>query len=380
MHICFLSQEYPRQGVTYGGIGTFLLTICQALVKGGHKVTVIGIYGSKDLDENLNGVRVVTFGRSQAKLISWWRNFSRISDFLEVLHRSQPIDLIEGSELTFAFVRKLKNVPCVIRLHGGHHFFAEGENRPLSRWKALQEKQSFKKADAFIAVSEYVKVHTGKLLSFHGRPVKVINYPVSFDKFYKADPSKSIPYRLVFAGTVCEKKGIRQLVQALPEVAKTYPEVHLEVYGRDWLFPDGKSYMQYLKEIFPKKDLERVRFHGPVSHEDLPKYYEEAEICVFPSHMETQGLVAPEAMGMGKPVIFSKTGPGPETIDHGVNGWLCDPKDPKSISNAILEAFSQRSSFGKIGEAAIKKAHLKFDPDTITRQNLEFYQTLIQKP
>ncbi|GAB2480983.1 MAG: glycosyltransferase family 1 protein [Cytophagales bacterium] len=380
MHICFLSQEYPRQGVTYGGIGTFLLTICQALVKGGHKVTVIGIYGSKDLDENLNGVRVVTFGRSQAKLISWWRNFSRISDFLEVLHRSQPIDLIEGSELTFAFVRKLKNVPCVIRLHGGHHFFAEGENRPLNRWKALQEKQSFKKADAFIAVSEYVKVHTGKLLSFHGKPVKVINYPVSFDKFYKADPSKSIPYRLVFAGTVCEKKGIRQLIQALPEVAKTYPEVHLEVYGRDWLFPDGKSYMQYLKEIFPKKDLERVRFHGPVSHEDLPKYYEEAEICVFPSHMETQGLVAPEAMGMGKPVIFSKTGPGPETIDHGVNGWLCDPKDPKSISNAILEAFSQRSSFGKIGEAAIKKAHLKFDPDTITRQNLEFYQTLIQKP
>jgi glycosyltransferase involved in cell wall biosynthesis len=176
---------------------------------------------------------------------------------------------------------------------------------------------------------------------------------------------------------VCEKKGIRQLIQALPMVAVKYPGIHLEVYGRDWLFPDGKSYISYLKESFPEEILNRVNFHGPVSHDQLPGFYEQAEICIFPSHMETQGLVAPEAMAMEKPVIFSKTGPGTETIDHGVNGWLCDPHDPESIAQTIREALSAKERFSEIGKAARLKALAKFDPEKMTLKNLEFYQKVL---
>ena len=66
----------------------------------------------------------------------------------------------------------------VIRLHGGHHFFSEAEKREINWRKGLLEKRSFKKADAFIAVSNYVKDHTQKYLSFHGKPVEVINHPI----------------------------------------------------------------------------------------------------------------------------------------------------------------------------------------------------------
>lgn len=377
MHICFLSQEFPRKGVTYGGIGTFLLTFTASLIEKGHQVTVVGILGHEQKDEIINGVRVVTFPWSQAKFIGWWRNFRKISQFLAELNQTQPINIIEGSELTFAFLDKIEGIPHVIRLHGGHHFFAEGEKRPVNKWKGLQEKLSFKKADAFVAVSEYVKSHTGELLSFGKKPIQVINYPVSLKKFYKADPSKTVPFQLVFAGTVCEKKGIRQLILALPKVAKSYPEIHLEVYGRDWFFQDGKSFVEYLKETIDSSTLARVHFNGPVSHDDLPGLYEKAEICIFPSHMETQGLVAPEAMSMGKPVIFSKTGPGPETIDHGINGWLCDPHDPNQIAESILEALSYRDKFDQIGDAARIKVMGKFDPEKITEKNLSFYNSLI---
>lgn len=376
MHICFLSQEFPRSGVTYGGIGTFLLTFSATLVRRGHQVTVVGILGDKYKDENLGGVRVVTFPRSKARLLGWWRNFDKISKFLLELQQTNPIDIVEGSELTFAFLKKIEGLPYVIRLHGGHHFFAEGEKRAINRWKGIQEKISFKKADAFVAVSQYVKVHTGKLLSFGSRPLRVINYPVSLQKFYKADPEKAVPFRLVFAGTVCEKKGISQLILALSKVAHVYPEVHLEVYGRDWFFSDGKSYVQFLTEKIHPDLLKRVRFHGAVSHDDLPRYYEQADICIFPSHMETQGLVAPEAMAMGKPVIFSKTGPGPETIDHGIDGWLCDPHSPEDIAACLINAFNARESFPTIGEAAREKVIGKFDPEKITDKNLDFYRSL----
>lgn len=378
MHICFLSPEFPRKGAIHGGIGTFLLTFSKNLIENGHKVTVAGINGSRFVDEQIDGVRVVTFPASKAKLIGWWRNFTVISDFIDQVHAESPIDLVEGSELTLAFLRKNPQIKYIIRLHGGHHFFAEGEKRGVNKWKGFQEKKSFSKADAFIAVSEYVKTHTSKLLSYHSKPVEVINYPISFEKFYPADPKKTIPFRLVFAGTVCEKKGIRQLILAIPFLVSEFPEIHLEVYGRDWRFPNGKSYVEFLKESIDSEIFDRVRFHGPVNHDLLPVFYEQSEICIFPSHMETQGLVAPEAMAMEKPVIFSALGPGQETIDHGVNGWLCDPHNPERIAETIREAFHSKDRFDEIGKAARKKALEKFDPDRMTAKNLLFYTKILK--
>lgn len=376
MHICFLSQEFPKPGSVYGGIGTFLLTFSNQLIQAGHKVTIVGLIDNVHREEWANGVRLVYFPLSQFKFFGWWRNYKRIGAYLKNLHLEHPIDVIEGSELNFAFLPKMKNIPFVIRLHGGHHFFSKGENRKIDRWKGFQERVSFSKADAFIAVSEYVKKITESFLSFHDKPVQVINYPVSFEKFYQADPTKVVPYRLVFAGTVCEKKGIRQLIQALPEVIATYPETHLEVYGKDWKFKDGISYIQFLKDQIPDLIKSKVTFHGSISHDALPGCYEKAQVCIFPSHIETQGLVAPEAMAMEKPVIFSQTGPGAETIDTGVNGWLCNPHDPKDIAKTVLEAFAAEPNYLKIGQLARKKALTKFDPEMITLQNLKFYQKL----
>lgn len=378
MHICFLSPEFPRKGAIHGGIGTFLLTFSKKLIEKGHQVTVAGINGSSFIDEKIEGVRVVTFPASKAKLIGWWRNFTVISDFIDQTHSTTPIDIVEGSELTLAFLRKNPRIKYLIRLHGGHHFFAEGEKRGVNKWKGFQEKKSFLKADAFVAVSDYVKTHTSELLSYHSKPVEVINYPISFEKFHPADPKKTIPFRLVFAGTVCEKKGIRQLILAIPFLVPEFPELHLEVYGRDWLFPNGKSFIEFLKESIDSQLLNRVRFHGPVSHDMLPAFYEQSEICIFPSHMETQGLVAPEAMAMEKPVIFSALGPGPETIDHDINGWLCDPHNPESIAATIREALYSKDRFGEIGKAARKKALEKFDPDRMTEKNLIFYNKILE--
>lgn len=378
MHICFLSQEFPRQGGVYGGIGTFLSTISEYLIKDGHQVTVIGIAKRDDIrEEDVSGVRLVTIPSTSIKYLGWWKNMDAIENYIEKLNKKHPIDIVEGSELNLAFLKKDPSIKYIIRLHGGHHFFAEGENRKVEKWKGYQEKKSFGKADGFIAVSEYVKSHTGKLLSFEGRPVEVINYPIPLTKFYQADPSKTVKGRLVFAGTVCEKKGIRQLIQALPIVAEKYPEVTLEVYGREWTFPDGKSYTKYLHDSFPREVLNRVEFHGPVAHSQLPGFYEQAEICVFPSHMETQGLVAPEAMAMGKPVIFSNVGPGPETIDHNENGWLCNPHDSKDIARVIIKALDQRETLPEIGKNARKKVFGKFEPSLITQRNLEFYQKIL---
>src|SRR5690554_7756080 len=115
----------------------------------------------------------------------------------------------------------------VVRMHGGHHFFAESEQRPIDAWKGFLERRSYTRADAFVAVSEYVKRHTAKYLSTEGRPLATIRYPIDGDLFRQADLDLAQKHRLVFAGTVCEKKGIRQLIRSEEHTSELQSRPHL---------------------------------------------------------------------------------------------------------------------------------------------------------
>jgi len=379
MHVCFVLHEYPKPGYPHGGIGSFVKTITGELVKNGFRVSVVGInYTAENEFTEEHGVWVYRLKKTVIKGLSWWINQSRINRKIAEIHSKDPIDVVETAELGLAFLHKIKGIQYVIRLHGGHHFFSEAENRGINPWKGFQEKRSFGKADAFVAVSDYVKSHTAKYLSYHNKKVTLISYPID-TKLFRPLEVPVVPGRLVFAGTVCEKKGVRQLIQAFPKVKLAFPEATLEIYGRDWFFPNGNSYIGLLrdKEI-PKigTAADSIHFRGTVSHLEIPKKYAEAEVCVFPSHMETQGLVAPEAMVMEKTVVFSKLGPGPETIVDGETGLLCDPYDPDSIAQKIIWALAHKAEVAQMQQKGAAAARSKYGLEHIVGCNIEFYRNL----
>jgi glycosyltransferase involved in cell wall biosynthesis len=381
MHICFLINEYPKEGFPHGGIGSFVKTLAVALVKKGFKVSVVGInYTSENETQNIEGVAIYRLKRSSVKGLSWYFNSRAINLKIKEIHKVNPIQIIEASELGFAFLSKIKDVKYIIRLHGGHHFFAESEKREINKWKGFQEKRSFKKSDAFIAVSKFVKEHTEKYLSFNNKPIVYISNPIDTN-FFKPMVGNEIENRIVFAGTVCEKKGIRQLIQAFPLVTKEFPNATLEIYGRDWFFPNGNSYMQMLKEKELPQLKERakdVHFHGSVSFVNIPLVYSEAEVCVFPSHMETQGLVAPEAMAMEKAVVFTKFGPGPEAVEEYKTGLLCNPYNPEDIANKIVWFLSHKNETRLIRKKAREFVISKYNLENIVSYNIDFYLFLIK--
>jgi glycosyltransferase involved in cell wall biosynthesis len=382
MHICFLTNEYPKEGFPHGGIGSFVKTLAVALVKKGIRVSVIGINYTLNYElETVDGVHIYRLKRSKTKFISWYFNFKAINKKIREIHKESPISIVESSELGLAFIRKIKDIRYVIRLHGGHHFFAEGENRKINKWKGFQEKRSFKKSDAFIAVSHYVKNHTEKYLSYGDKPVRYINNPINTELFQPivANVPES---KIVFVGTVCEKKGIRQLIQAFPLVKKEYAEATLGIYGRDWFFPDGSSYIEMLtkKELPQLGDIAKdIHFHGAVAYTNIPAVYAGASVCVFPSHMETQGLVAPEAMAMGKVVVFTKLGPGPETIENYKTGLLCDPYNPENIAKKIIWVFSNKEKAELVAKTARVFALEKYGLYNIVHENITFYKTIDSK-
>ncbi|WP_338377961.1 glycosyltransferase family 4 protein [uncultured Flavobacterium sp.] len=379
MHICFLTNEYPKEGFPHGGLGSFVKTMANALVKNNIKVSVVGLnYTNEYALDTENEITIYRLKKSRIKGLAWFFNAQSISKKIKEIHKNNPIDIVESAELGLAFLPKIKEIKYTIRLHGGHHFFAESENRNINGWKGFQEKRSFSKADAFIAVSKYVKEHTSKFLSYHNKKVEVIYNPIDAKLFSPLliEPEDN---NITFMGTVCEKKGVRQLIQAFPIIKKQFPKAVLNIYGRDWKYPDGKSYIERLKEIeLPKiKPFDKeVIFHGRIDLKEIPLRYAKAAVCVFPSHMETLGLVAPEAMAMEKTVVFTKLGPGPEVIKEGVTGFLCDPKNPEDIANKIKEVLSNPNKAKEIGSKAREAVLNQFEINTIVKENITFYQNI----
>jgi len=378
MHICFITHEYPKEGKNQGGIGSVVQTIGRALVEKGIDVSVVGVGGGIDVEESSvdEGVNVYQLPGSLWPFARFASNAYTMVTKLKQIHKKNPIDVIEGSELSFAFIPKSFPAKKVIRMHGGHHFFAVTLGKEPAPWRSFQEKRSFTKADALLAVSHYVGTRTDELLGFN-KPFTTIYNIIDTTKFYLADYKKIIPKKLVFVGTVTEKKGVRQLVQAMPDILKVVPEATLDIIGRDWNDPvTGKSYTEYLKTFITDEIKNSVNIVGPLPHYEIPKRLESAEVCVYPSHMEAMPIAWLEALGMGKGVVASKLGPGSEAVLDKKTGLLCDPMDPSDIAEKIIFMFENPKEARQMGINARKDILERFETEKIICQNIDFYRSI----
>lgn len=379
MHIVFLTQEYPKSNNPHGGVGTFVRYLGKWLVHNNHKVSVIGINNLELYEEECDdGVRIYRLPKKKIIGLTWFYNSRLILNKIKELNKVSHVHVVEGSELSFAFLPRINGIKYLIRLHGGHHFFAQSENRGIEFWKGFQEKRSFKQSDLVVGVSQYSMSHTLNYIGFKEKAYGVINIPIDLKIFRSSFPEKQIDGRILFVGTVCEKKGIRQLIEAMILVKQVISEAHLVIVGRDWYFPStGRSYTEFLKSFISIEMQSYIEFIGSVPNNDIPSLIEKSQICCYPSHMETFGIVAIEAMAMGKPVIFTNLGPGPEIIRDGQTGKLCDPFNPTDIAENIIYLLRNKEKATEMGFKAKLDVQQNYSLEVIGKRNLDLYKKLI---
>ena len=378
MHIVFLTSEYPKESFPHGGVGTVIQNLARGLVNYGHQVSIVGLnYIEKHEIENDNGVNIIRLKKKNIKGFTWFINAKKINKALKDLHKIKPIDIVESTELGLAFINKIKGIKYLIRMNGGHHFFAESENRNINWWKGFQEKRSFKKADYVIGVSDYVVSHTSKYIDFQNKFAGVIFNLANLNRFKASNHTKEINGRVFFAGSICEKKGIRQLIKAMPKVIDLIPEAHLVIAGRDTkIRGSNKSYLKYLKSEIDENIKNKVIFIGVVKNDKLSLEIAKAQVCVYPSHMEAMPLAWLEVLAMGKPFIGSSLGPGLEIIAHNKTGLLCDPFDIEKLASQIIHLLKNPEFANKLGKKALKDIKQRFSYDRIIKQNIDLYKSI----
>jgi glycosyltransferase involved in cell wall biosynthesis len=378
MHVCFICNEYPPG--RHGGVGSFTQTLGRALIANGHRVTVVGVYLiEKERRENDQGVSVVRLPHAGVRGAGYIINGRRLAAEVEAVHRRCPVDVVDGPELTFANIRLKTSAAKVIRMNGGHHFFTTTLGRSPALWRGWQEKRSFSKAHDLCAVSEFVAETTRELLKLGTRPIEILPNPVDTERFKPQPEIHEEDGLIVFTGTLCEKKGVRQLVQAFPRIAAEAPQARMLIVGRDTKDPiSGLSFKSMLERLIEPALKPRVEFRDFIDNSALPETLARASVCVYPSHMEAQGIVIIEGMAMGKAVVIGETGPGPELVEDEISGMLCDPYAPDSIAEKVISLLNDAALRRQIGARARLRAVSKFSVETLAGRNADFYQRCVE--
>ena len=176
-------------------------------------------------------------------------------------------------------------------------------------------------ADKIIAVSEMVK---RSLKERYGVDSVVIPNGIDSSEFAGARRTrKSKGNILLFAGNQFWLKGLHYLIRANALLKKPWEIVAV---GMD------SSQEEEIKVLV---DCKGVVFKGKVSRQNLMKEYKKANAFAMPSVYESFGMVYLEALAFGLPVLASKGTGAEDIIENGVNGFLVEKRNVKSLASAL---------------------------------------------
>ena len=274
------------------------------------------------------------------------------------------------------------NVPHVIMFHT----LGEAKNRAhLSEhepdYRIAGERILAQGADRIICASEGEREALVTLYRVSPERISLVPCGVDTDRFR---PRNRVAARrrlglpgnepvVLFVGRIEPLKGIDILLRA---AAQTYGGFRLLVVGGDQQDADRKAELRALAAELAIDD--RVLFLDAVPHDQLPLYYNAADVCVVPSYYETFGLVALEAMACGVPVVASRVGGLLETVRDGQTGYLVPWRCPEPFAERLELLLSNeplRRSLGRLARAAVER----FRWSEVAAQVEDVYHELVSR-
>ncbi|MCT7952755.1 glycosyltransferase family 4 protein [Ancylothrix sp. C2] len=149
----------------------------------------------------------------------------------------------------------------------------------------------------------------------------------------------------LYVGRITSRKGITTLLQACAILnEKGYKNYNLLLVG------EGDQ-RQELEAFIKENDFEdQVTWAGWVEYGRLGAYFSQADVFVFPTYEDVWGMVAPEAMVFGLPILCSKGAACCELIEEGKNGYIFDPRDPQALAETMQRLLDDPELIASMGE------------------------------
>lgn len=297
----------------------------------------------------------------------WWLIRRHRIDCVHLNNGFAPLEGMLGA--------RLAGVPCIVHMRG----------MAVAK-RGLDLRESLRVTHA-IAVSDAVAATVRRTLG--DIPMTTIYDPVDVAVFTGMPPERRDAARrrlgfdersvvVAMFGRIVRWKGQLEFVRAMTQVMRGDPHVRALVVGDE---SDGAR--AYLDEVHQAVAASGYadRFVLTGYQTRVAELYHAADVVVHASiEDEPFGMVVPEAMAAGKPIIAAAAGGPREVVGHGDDGVLVPPGDVPALAGAIRDLCrdaEQRARLGRRGRAKVESA---FDVKCIARQLAAVYDRILGAP
>lgn len=306
--------------------------------------------------------------RTLSSLWRVWRVTSRfINDSIQIYHglsNELPLNIRRSK------IKSVVTLHDLIFLHFPQYY------KPIDRKiYTYKFRKACENASQIIAISECTKRDIIRLFNIPENKIEVIyqGCDESFLKEVSAEKKKEVKEKynlpdqyILNVGSIEERKNVLLAVQALTQLPEN---IHLVIVGK------RTSYTQKVDTFIQDNKLQnRVHIYSNVSFRDLPTFYQQAEIFVYPSRYEGFGIPIIEALHSGVPVIGAtgsclEEAGGPESV-------YVDPDNVDELAKSFNEILSNPEKKERM-IAAGKEYVKRFSDEKLTRQLIDIYKRLI---
>jgi len=263
-------------------------------------------------------------------------------------------------------------IPIIITIHGGDYNNFKGR-----MWKPILAF-ILKNANKVIVVSEDLRENL--LSSGYNNNVEVCPMGVDTDLFHPKHKDNLLKQQydinghfLLFVGSLIERKGIRYLINAMPDVIESLHDVKLIIIG------DGILKEELVKTTNDLKLSNKIRFLGNIPNNELPKYFATADLFILPSLSEGWPVVVMESLSCGCNALVSDLPIFTKYLTDCEFVKVCRKTDTENISRTICLALQSPSM--KDGDRLKAREYAKkhFDWEVITKRHLTIFSKTFSK-
>ena len=297
---------------------------------------------------------------------------------IQKLLRRFPFDLIHAHWIipqgTCAIIANRMHstmLPILCTSHGGDLY---GLSSRVMMWL---KRRVLEKTTAVTTVSRTMRKDLDAL-GVGLENVHVLPMGVDLQKRFVPPRKRTKTKALLFVGRVVEKKGLRFLIEAMPEILKKHPDAHLRVAGSGQELSALKNFATHIGVA------DRIQFLGAVPNENLAGQYQTSDVVVFPSVVadggdrEGFGLVLVEALGCECAVVATDLPAMQDIIEDERTALIVPQRSAQHIANAVVRLFDDeglRLCLAKAGREAVEK---RFDWETVTKEYAKIYTKILK--
>lgn len=382
MNICFVHEEYPEE-TNFGGIATYQKNMAEELVRKGNNVYVICRSLTNDSYYIENGVKIyrIFVSKTNNQVRDYIIYRKRVAQILYNLQNNNLIDIIEvpdwGAETVY--FEKNRKIPLVVRLHTPLKVWLKYNKNNFGKITVLMlkwEEKMLNSANLITCCSNALKNIIVKDFNIEKDQILVTPNPANISAFYRDESIFKQP-KMIFVGSLEERKGVLLLAEALNIVFHKYPNLNIEFIGKDTTRnKKNMSTKELITSIVEEKFRKNIKFVGQIENVKLNEYLNSSKVAIFPSLFDNFPYVVLEAMSVGLYIVGSSNSGMVEMLNN--KSCIYDTGNYIDLAEKIMSQY-ELSLINEVNTKNITRVKEEYNPDKICEEIVYEYKKTIRK-